>query len=132
MGNFAARHDVISNNLANVSTPGYARQDTFVQRLTEAQQNPFENPTVDTRTAFEAGPPILTGNPLDLSLEGSGFFVVRTGDGDQLTRLGTLRVGPEGLLQTADGHPILGDPFYATGPARDFARLMLHAEEPNA
>lgn len=27
------------------------------------------------------------------------------------------------------GHPILGDPFYATGPARDFPRLMLHAEE---
>lgn len=26
------------------------------------------------------------------------------------------------------GHPILGDPFYATGPAADFARLMLHAE----
>jgi tRNA pseudouridine32 synthase/23S rRNA pseudouridine746 synthase len=27
------------------------------------------------------------------------------------------------------GHPILGDPFYATGPARDFPRLMLHSEE---
>ena len=27
------------------------------------------------------------------------------------------------------GHPILGDPFYATGPARDFERLMLHSEE---
>jgi tRNA pseudouridine32 synthase/23S rRNA pseudouridine746 synthase len=27
------------------------------------------------------------------------------------------------------GHPILGDPFYAEGPARDFERLMLHAEE---
>lgn len=27
------------------------------------------------------------------------------------------------------GHPILGDPFYATGPARDYPRLMLHAEE---
>lgn len=27
------------------------------------------------------------------------------------------------------GHPILGDPFYATGPARDFSRLMLHSEE---
>ena len=26
------------------------------------------------------------------------------------------------------GHPILGDPFYATGPARDFSRMMLHAE----
>ncbi len=29
----------------------------------------------------------------------------------------------------AIGHPILGDPFYATGPAQDFERLMLHAEE---
>ena len=29
----------------------------------------------------------------------------------------------------AMGHPILGDPFYATGPARDFPRLMLHSEE---
>ena len=29
----------------------------------------------------------------------------------------------------AIGHPILGDPFYAEGPARDFPRLMLHAEE---
>ncbi|MFC6761169.1 pseudouridine synthase [Sulfitobacter porphyrae] len=27
------------------------------------------------------------------------------------------------------GHPILGDPFYATGPARDYPRLMLHSEE---
>jgi tRNA pseudouridine32 synthase/23S rRNA pseudouridine746 synthase len=26
------------------------------------------------------------------------------------------------------GHPILGDPFYATGPARDYPRLMLHSE----
>ena len=29
----------------------------------------------------------------------------------------------------ASGHPILGDPLYATGPARDFPRLMLHSEE---
>jgi tRNA pseudouridine32 synthase/23S rRNA pseudouridine746 synthase len=27
------------------------------------------------------------------------------------------------------GHPILGDPFYAEGEARDFPRLMLHSEE---
>lgn len=109
MGNFAAWHDVISNNLANVSTPGYARQDTFVSRMSDAQSRPFEDPTVETRTDFRAGPPILTGNPLDLSLEGSGFFVVRTGDGDLLTRLGSLRVGPEGFLQTAEGHSILGE-----------------------
>jgi flagellar basal-body rod protein FlgG len=108
MPNSAARHDVISNNLANVSTAGYAREDTFVEQ-TAAAGRPFVDPVVHTRTDFRAGSPVLTDNPLDLSLEGSGFFVVRTDEGDRLTRLGTLRVGPEGLLMTADGHPVLGD-----------------------
>ena len=68
MANFSARHDVISNNLANVSTPGFARQDTFVERLGELTAEPFRLPEVQTRTDFETpGPPILTGNHLDLS-----------------------------------------------------------------
>ncbi|MFC3613119.1 RluA family pseudouridine synthase [Lutimaribacter marinistellae] len=45
-------------------------------------------------------------------------FMPRTGRSHQL-RVHALAVG----------HPILGDPFYATGPARDFPRLMLHSEE---
>jgi tRNA pseudouridine32 synthase/23S rRNA pseudouridine746 synthase len=45
-------------------------------------------------------------------------FYPRTGRSHQ------LRVHAQAL-----GHPILGDPFYATGPARDFPRLMLHSEE---
>lgn len=108
MQNFAARHDVISNNLANVSTPGYARQDTFLEQL-EGARDPFTDPIVHTRTDFRAGPPILTGNHLDLALEGSGFFLVRTDEGDRLTRLGSLRVGPEGFLRTAEGHAVMGE-----------------------
>jgi len=109
MSNFAARHDVISNNLANVSTPGFAREDTFVERLAAAGADPFSIPVVRGRTDFRAGSPILTENPLDLSLEGTGFFVVQTERGDRLTRLGSLRVGPEGFLQTAEGNPVLGE-----------------------
>jgi flagellar basal-body rod protein FlgG len=108
MSNFAARHDVISNNLSNVSTAGYAREDTFVEQTATAAR-PFENPVVHTRTDFRAGPPVLTDNPLDLSLEGSGFLVVSTEEGDRLTRLGSLRVGADGVLETADGHPVLGE-----------------------
>ena len=63
MSLFAARHDVISHNLANVSTPGYARQDTFLSRLEPAGAAPFQAPVLGGRIAFESGPPILTGVP---------------------------------------------------------------------
>lgn len=57
--------------------------------------------------------------------------VLRAGDAESRVRLSPktgrshqLRVHMQSL-----GHPILGDPLYATGTARDFARLMLHSEE---
>jgi flagellar basal-body rod protein FlgG len=108
MSNFATRHDVISHNLANVSTDGYAREDTFVERLAEAGA-PFRAPVVHGRTDLRAGPPVLTGNPLDLSLEGSGFFALRTEAGDRLTRLAQLRTDASGILVNADGHAVLGE-----------------------
>ena len=56
--------------------------------------------------------------------------VVRVRDGESRVRL-MPRTGRSHQLRVhmqAIGHPILGDPFYAEGPARDFARLMLHSE----
>jgi len=56
--------------------------------------------------------------------------VVRQGDGETRIRLMPL-TGRSHQLRVhmqAIGHPILGDPFYATGAARDFPRLMLHSE----
>jgi tRNA pseudouridine32 synthase/23S rRNA pseudouridine746 synthase len=56
--------------------------------------------------------------------------VMRTGNGETRVRL-YPRTGRSHQLRVhmlALGHPILGDPFYAKGPARDFPRLMLHAE----
>jgi flagellar basal-body rod protein FlgG len=105
---YAARHDVIANNLANVSTPGFARQDTFFHTVASAG-SPFRAPELGTRTVFEAGPPILTGNPLDLSLEGAGFFTVRTPEGIRYTRVGSLRVDAEGILRTPEGYAVLGE-----------------------
>lgn len=57
--------------------------------------------------------------------------VLRTGDGESRVRL-MPRTGRSHQLRVhmlALGHPILGDPFYAEGPARDHPRLMLHSEE---
>jgi flagellar basal-body rod protein FlgF len=109
MSNFAARHDVISNNLANVSTPGFARQDTFVRRNASTAEQPFEVPQVVTRTDFDAGAPVFTGNPLDLSLEGTGFFTVATPTGERYSRVACLHADPEGFLTDADGNLVLGE-----------------------
>lgn len=56
--------------------------------------------------------------------------VVRTEDGTMRLRLfpKTGRSHQLRVHMAEIGHPILGDPFYATGPARDFDRLMLHSE----
>lgn len=56
--------------------------------------------------------------------------VIRTKDGESRVRL-MPKTGRSHQLRVhmlALGHPILGDPFYATGPARDYPRLMLHSE----
>ncbi|MAN13564.1 MAG: RNA pseudouridine synthase [Dinoroseobacter sp.] len=56
--------------------------------------------------------------------------VLKSGGGETRVRL-TPRTGRTHQLRVharAIGHPILGDPFYASGPARDYPRLMLHAE----
>jgi flagellar basal-body rod protein FlgG len=109
MVNFATRHDVIAHNLANVSTPAFAREDTFLERLETAAEDRVSAPAIRTRTDFTPGPPVLTGNPLDLSLEGSGFFTVSTPDGPRFTRDGSLAVDRDGFLRTRDGEFILGE-----------------------
>lgn len=66
-----------------------------------------------------------TGKPAQ-----TAWRVMRRGDGETRVRL-FPRTGRSHQLRVhmrEIGHPILGDPFYATGAARDFPRLMLHAE----
>lgn len=109
MSTFATRHDVISNNLANVSTPGFARQDTYVSRSSRVKDRPFETPRVSTRTTFEAGAPLFTGNPLDLALEGTGFFTLSTPAGERYSRVASLHTDAEGLVRDSQGNLVLGE-----------------------
>ena len=58
------------------------------------------------------------------------YRVMRVGKGESRVRLypKTGRSHQLRVHMKEIGHPILGDPFYSTGPARDFPRLMLHSE----
>jgi len=110
---------VLSNNLANVNAAGFkAEHLQFFQFLTSpsavgsvSPTDPaaplFPPPGQRTHIDFSAGGFRETGNPLDLALEGSGFFVVRSADGPRLTRAGTFTRVRDGLLASADGAPVL-------------------------
>lgn len=102
-----------TNNLANVSTTGF-RAD-----LHSFSSIPVQGPGVDARvnavvesygTDFSHGPIANTGRDLDIAIQGDGFFAVQAPDGTEAyTRRGDLRVTPGGLLETGDGHLVLGN-----------------------
>lgn len=95
------RQEVIASNLANAETSGFKAERVFAQLLDG-------DLTAGSRTDFRAGTLMPTGNPLDLAIDGDGYYVVRTPGGERLTRGGSFRVSGEGLLVTGAGYPVLG------------------------
>jgi flagellar basal-body rod protein FlgF len=114
------RQDQISNDLANASTPGYkadrSAQESFgamlLQNTASGQQiGTLGLGTRISRVVTDLTPAPLkqTGEPLDLALDGQGFFEVQTTAGNRYTRDGQLVVDGGGKLVTATGYPILDD-----------------------
>ncbi len=110
---------VIGHNIANAQVTGYRRQipissvsETFATLADEAgaelHASQLRAPTSAVKTDLRAGSMRSTGRPLDVALEGTGFFVVQSAAGTLLTRKGDLQVSKEGLL-TSNGAPILGE-----------------------
>jgi len=110
---------VLANNLSNISTVGFKRDKAFqLSGLKEnpegspipyKSQNPFPIMPFGTRTDFSFGPMKQTGNALDLSLSGNGFFCIETPEGIQYTRKGNFTLNEEGVLVTQKGLAVLGE-----------------------
>ncbi len=93
------RFDIITNNLANVGTTGFKKDTlTFDRALQEY-----------VKTDLSQGSLRLTGNRLDLALEGDGFFEIETPRGIRYTRNGSFSLNGEGVLVTKNGDPVLGE-----------------------
>jgi len=119
-GNIAAmkRMEIISNNLANVNTPGFKKDKMLFESMLAGAANPPAVPQGSTADPilqkenvfidYAQGPVAQTGNPFDLSIDGDGFFVVNTPDGQAYTRQGNFRLSADGTLVTADGFPVMG------------------------
>jgi len=114
--------DVIANNLANVNTTGYKRskiefQDILYQKLRSAGVESAAGSTVPvnlevgygtkpaaTQRNFSMGSLQMTGNPLDIAIEGNGFFQVLMPDGTiAYSRDGAFKMSADGQIVTSDG-----------------------------
>lgn len=103
--------DLISQNVANMQTPGYLTQ--------HLAHNFAANLSGGTVMNLTAGSLKQTGRPLDLAVQGNAFFAVDVDGQTQLTRNGEFRVDDQGQLVSTAGYPVLGDagPITVSGTA---------------
>ena len=111
--------DVIANNVANVNTNGFkadrslfqeflangAREDNFMAGRDRRISHVMDRATFRdfAQGAFEP-----TKNPLDVAIDGGGFFVVQTPQGERYTRDGSFQINNQGQLVNSSGYPVLG------------------------
>lgn len=110
--------DVISQNLASGSIPGYKRQDVSFSAIAAGKQfAPAEGgaptrlslPTMTASTSFMPGPIRPTSGKTDFAIEGDGFFQVTLPDGKiGYTRDGEFQIDASGALVTKDGFKVVG------------------------
>lgn len=113
--------ELVANNLANVHTDGFKADRSTFKAFFEgalADANGGETTgaaggvyvsTADGGFDHSSGPIRRTGGALDVAIQGDGYFVVETDQGDRYSRAGSFMVNGAGQLVTARGNPVLGD-----------------------
>jgi len=119
--------EVISNNIANLSTTGFKRSRAEFQDLLYQNLRSVGSASSDTGTILPSGLQVglgvrpaatyrineqgnlsVTNNPLDLAINGNGFIQVQLPDGTTAyTRAGSLQLNQTGQLVTADGYQVI-------------------------
>lgn len=112
--------DTAANNLSNAGTNGFrAQRDFFRGVLVDSlwPNSPADSQLGRTVNDFGIlggnaidlgqGEIVATGNPLDLAIQGDGFFAIKTANGIRYTRDGNFRRSSTGVLQTSLGEPVL-------------------------
>jgi len=115
--------EVAAHNLANLNTTGFRGQQTTFQSLLAVSRptvpnvlNSALNSATNNFAVLEgthldmtAGNLETTGNPLDVAIEGSGYFAIQTARGTRYTRNGSFQVSSGGQLVTAAGDLVLSN-----------------------
>lgn len=101
----------VAQNIANASTSGYRREgivfSEFVVDTGPGEASLSMANAAVRRTDFSQGDHTMTGGAFDFAIEGPGFFLVATPQGDRLTRTGAFTPSPGGTLVASDGAQLL-------------------------
>jgi flagellar hook protein FlgE len=103
--------DTIGNNISNVNTTGFKLSDAKFSALygTALATVPGQGATTTSLAqSFGEGTISQTGKPLDIAIEGSGFFQLQNGSGTVYSRDGSFQLDNNGHLVTATGAQVLG------------------------
>lgn len=143
----AQKLDTISNNIANVNTPAFKRDQQVFQEYLTANEKPSQVlqvpripasvesfydmqggdksyvDTAGTYTDFSQGGLKATGGALDVAIDGKGFFEVATPGGTKLTRNGSFTIDGNGQLVTKEGLPVLRAGAAGEDPANRVIRI---------
>ena len=111
------KQEITANNVANAGATGFKKDRLFTKELTEAEKKSFSTkadwvkPMVsDVFVDHTPGVFDRTGNPLNLAINGDGFFSIQLPDGSTaLTRAGTFEVNSDGVIAFPGGAVLLGD-----------------------
>jgi flagellar basal-body rod protein FlgG len=98
------RLETISNNIANVSTPGFKRQLDVLTAATTQSHGSSSAPLARLWSDLTQGKMDRTGNSLDLAISGAGFFQLRAGEQTVYSRQGQFRLAEDGTVATPQGH----------------------------
>lgn len=105
--------NTVANNIANVSTSGYRREGSIFAEHIKALEGgdpSLSIATLDHRYVdFRAGEVSGSDNPLDVAIDGDGFFLVESAGGPRLTRAGSFSLSAIGELVSADGRRVLNE-----------------------
>ncbi|WP_298851069.1 flagellar hook-basal body complex protein [uncultured Ruegeria sp.] len=105
---------LVANNIANANTTGYRQQGLVFSEFIQDMPNNSSLSMVRAEarnTSLRQGVLTETDGQFDFAIEGDGFFMVETPDGDRLTRAGSFSPNAQGDLVTMDGARVL----YANG-----------------
>jgi flagellar basal-body rod protein FlgF len=109
------KQEIFANNMANANTVGYKKDGAFLHQLEDAKKNlitdaDWEIPMIDgVFIDYSQGFARKTEQPLDVAIEGDGFFTVMTPQGERYTRAGEFTLSPERTLLDKNGFQVMGD-----------------------
>lgn len=118
---------VVANNIANAATTGYRQEGVVFSEHVRSVQGGASLSMGNgngRHTSFDQGTLTQTGGTFDFAIEGDGYFLIQTPNGERLTRAGSFSPNGAGDLMTHDGHPVLdagGAPVFVPPDARSIS-----------